>query len=1273
MSKRKFLIFVSLLLALAIIPLGVNRAAAAPPLQVHPSGYYWPDYYTTPNWAFSPPLTKFKDDLPNLWDPRNGPAPARSIPLAVPDVVTYPGSDYYELELRQYTQVMHSELPATTLRGYVQVNNGTDTSGCTPPVPGAPVATDCTTASPTITPAEIRYLGPVIIAQKDRPIRIKFKNALTSTDGPLFLPVDTSIMGSGTYEINYDPVTKLPTATKTGAFSTNRATIHLHGGRSPWISDGTAHQWTNPGWEDTGYNKGVSVAYVPDMWFDAAGVMITNTTYPGSNCAGQPTCAVPGATNNPGAGSLTFFWTNKQSSRMMFYHDHAYGITRLNVYAGEAAGYLLQDEVELALINGGTVNGRTFPAGTIPAVQIPLVFTDKTFVDGNPANPTYVLNTDPTWAWGTQPGKPIGTPVTGDLWWPHVYMPAENPYNPNLTGLNDFGRWVYSPWFFPPVPVCNGTTAVKPWCIDIGPLPNPYAGQPGQSPIIPGTPIPSVGAEAFMDTITINGAAYPKLTLPTAGKYRFRILNANHDRFLNLQWYLATPGIVSGITNLSGGSGYTSVPSVTFTGGGGTGATATATVTAGVVTAITIDTVGSGYTTAPTVNISPPPIGGAPATALATVYTAALTEVGMVPALDGREGGIPDPATKGPAWIQIGSEGGFLPKPVVLPNQPVMWNTDPTMFNVGNVLQQNEGGGTLFLGCAERADVIVDFTNYGGKTLILYNDAPTAFPALVQQYNYYTGAPDRTGSGGYGPVLPGVGPNIRTLMQVTIPGAGTPAGDDYDPAYLASLETAFATDPITLTPGAFKSSQEDIIVGQGLYTDATGATYGTDAYNKAYNKTYSTTPPYWGIYSDFSTFTLGYQDVNGVDVVPQTPLTLKAMHDEMGGTFDDYGRMSAKLGIDNPAPNAGNANFIMQQFVDGATEITTPGNVQIWRINHNGVDTHPIHFHLFEVQVINRIGWDGFVRLPDPNELGWKDTVRISPLEDTILALRPVLPGAPDAWKDKIPNSVRPLNPTTPTGSTDGFTQINVVTGNPLVPLMGNQMVNFGWEYTWHCHILSHEENDMMRPIAFAVAPAPPSLNGTTKSGNSVVLNWTKNSLNATGFTVERATNVSFTNNLVTYPLGNVTTFTNGGAANGTFYYRVLASNTVGGPAPYPIVSAKSGYSNTSPYPTTAPTVPPNAPATLTATYAPQGTNPRVRLDWPDVATETGYTIQRALDPSFGPGSGVVTNNVGANVITFTTGNLLHNVTYYFRIRAFNSADPSAWVLSTPPFILTPP
>ena len=123
------------------------------------------------------------------------------------------------------------------------------------------------------------------------------------------------------------------------------------------------------------------------------------------------------------------------------------------------------------------------------------------------------------------------------------------------------------------------------------------------------------------------------------------------------------------------------------------------------VTGIEIVTVGSGYTVPPTVTITGG--GGAEATATATVYTA-LTEVGMVPAdqtsgfpdlwpTDGRVGGVPDPATRGPAIVQIGSEGGFLPQPVVLPNQPVNWNYDPTTFTAGLVLQQNEGGGTLFM------------------------------------------------------------------------------------------------------------------------------------------------------------------------------------------------------------------------------------------------------------------------------------------------------------------------------------------------------------------------------------------------------------------------------------------------------------------------------------------------------------------------------------------------------------------------------------------------
>ncbi len=48
-------------------------------------------------------------------------------------------------------------------------------------------------------------------------------------------------------------------------FKDNRATLHLHGGITPWISDGTPHQWITPADENTPYPQGVSVANVPDM------------------------------------------------------------------------------------------------------------------------------------------------------------------------------------------------------------------------------------------------------------------------------------------------------------------------------------------------------------------------------------------------------------------------------------------------------------------------------------------------------------------------------------------------------------------------------------------------------------------------------------------------------------------------------------------------------------------------------------------------------------------------------------------------------------------------------------------------------------------------------------------------------------------------------------------------------------------------------------------------------------------------------------------------
>jgi FtsP/CotA-like multicopper oxidase with cupredoxin domain len=1019
-------------------------------------------------------IRKFIDSLPGL-----GPSAANNlgqyIPVAVPDTNTYPGCDYYEIGLVQFTEKMHTDINASTLRGYVQLSTST--------VPGLQVPLTYPNGTAIrVNGVQVRavdnphQLGPTIVAQRDRPVRIKFTNLLpTGLGGDLFLPTDTTIMGSGDgpNQIGVDsqgnPIYE--------QYKQNRASVHLHGGNTPWISDGTAHQWVTPVGESTSYPKGVSVQYVPDMWF------VNGTVIPFTG--GQTTPPVAGATNNPGAGSLTFYYTNEQSARLMFFHDHAFGITRLNVYAGEAAGYVLTDQVEQDLIT----------QGLLPNIGIPLVIQDKTFVPDNTQPITNMWGTfpsqlafqDPTWdvaKWGGP----------GSLWYPHVYMEMQNPASP--AGFIPFGRWQYAPWWWPPFTPTHGPIA-NPYYVG-GALYDPtYPYNSMEYPLIPGTPNPSIPGEAFMDTPVVNGAVYPYMTVqPTT--YRFRVLNAADDRFWNLQWYVADSSVVTSDGRIN-------------------------------------------------------------------------TEVKMVPAVpnatypekwptDLRTGGVPDPNTRGPAWIQIGTEGGFLPAPVLVPNQPVDWNTDQGTFDFGVVNTHS-----LLLGTAERADVIVDFSNFAGKTLILYNDAPAAFPVADPRLDYFTGNADQTDAGGAPSTVAGFGPNTRTVMQVRVAGSGGSAPqDDYNPATLAALQAAWAST--ATTQGVFARGQNTIIVPQA-------------AYSSAYNTTF---PDVWAnIFDNSLTFT---------PVGSTTPITIpfqaKSMHDEMGGTFDtEYGRMSGSLGVEIPKSTPQTATTILYGFLEPPTEIiastiygtplgTLGDGTQIWKITHNGVDTHTIHWHMFEVQLINRVAWDNNVRWPDPEELGWKDTLRVNPLQDTIIALRPITPTIPF----DVPNNVRPVDPTKPLGTVlfgpnDGFMD---PTGQPAT--LTNHLVNYGSEFTWHCHILAHEENDMMRPTAAGLAPRAPINLNAVRQGSTASLTWTDNSVSETNFTIQRTTNLTGTWTTIatlastTGPIKGITvTYADSTIASGTSYwYRVQANDVIGdtwvyaAPAVgFPTLKIDSAYSNT--------------------------------------------------------------------------------------------------------------
>lgn len=156
------------------------------------------------------------------------------------------------------------------------------------------------------------------------------------------------------------------------------------------------------------------------------------------------------------------------------------------------------------------------------------------------------------------------------------------------------------------------------------------------------------------------------------------------------------------------------------------------------------------------------------------------------------------------------------------------------------------------------------------------------------------------------------------------------------------------------------------------------------------------------------------------------------------------------------------------QMFDGAiTELPRVGSTEIWEVVNMTADTHPIHLHLVQFQVLSRqaydtagyaAAWDalngggtlplmvptvplppaayllGTAQRPAASERGWKDTVRMNPGEVIRIVVRYAPVETPVATA--VPGA-------------------NLYAFDPSA----------GPGYVWHCHILEHEDNEMMRPL----------------------------------------------------------------------------------------------------------------------------------------------------------------------------------------------------------------
>jgi len=317
---------------------------------------------------------------------------------------------------------------------------------------------------------------------------------------------------------------------------------------------------------------------------------------------------------------------------------------------------------------------------------------------------------------------------------------------------------------------------------------------------------------------------------------------------------------------------------------------------------------------------------------------------------------------------------------------------------------------TVFIAPGERADVIVDFTNLAGQTVTVTNDAPIPFPAGL---------------------IPGVDqPSMANIMQFQV-SATAVTDTSCDPA-------TQCTRPIPM-----------VRLTDGLGTIAPG-----------------------------------------VNIRRVRQLVLKEVQGP-GGPIEVLVNNTKWDGLRSPSIAA-----IFPS--DGVSELPRVGSTELWEIINLTMDAHPMHTHLTQFQILNREGFseDPVTGYPAAWEAAFPAATSFSPLctggvfcpeygpplpynvpnadgaiggnpaISTYLLGNPTPPASEESgWKDTakaLPGQVlRILVRWAPTSTpvSQARPRLNLY---PFDPTRGPG-------YVWHCHIVDHEDNEMMRP--YKVAP----------------------------------------------------------------------------------------------------------------------------------------------------------------------------------------------------------
>jgi len=356
----------------------------------------------------------------------------------------------------------------------------------------------------------------------------------------------------------------------------------------------------------------------------------------------------------------------------------------------------------------------------------------------------------------------------------------------------------------------------------------------------------------------------------------------------------------------------------------------------------------------------------------------------------------------GPAFWVIGTDGGYLDKPV---------KVDPAM------------GEKLLIMPGERYDVIIDFAGYANKNLVLRNTGRTPFPkgppptgtTLGQLMKFVVGPAPAVPDASYNPAAPGA--QLRLVAQQIVRLPGTPGG------------------PAVTTANVQKIRQ------------------------------------------------LTLNEVMG----PGGPVEILVNNTKWMGH-----RINPTTGMMEPIPGSTLDTPVGMNYL---TELPQEGETEVWEIVNLTADAHPIHVHLVQFQLMSRQNFnvgnynkaynalfppsvqiDPMTGLPYPGGVfigGYGPPLNYATGNQRALGGNPDVvpylqnkPAPPlpheQGWKDTTI-----MYPGTVTRIAVRFApQGTKVNDTPLY----YQFDPSGSDYVWHCHILDHEDNEMMRP--YQVTPS---------------------------------------------------------------------------------------------------------------------------------------------------------------------------------------------------------